>query len=344
MRKDGALVPVTWREALQTAVAGLQAALSNGGIAAAASARCTNEELYLLKGLAPGRVAVWPHSELLAQGLAANFPPAGIADIANAQLLILLDADPSQEQPLIDLWVKKAVTKHKAKLATIDQRELELDRFARSKLEGGAEMLEHAGRLAEEKDHIIIMIGAGAATGPAIADLLAHLRDFVSKRPDKVGVLFLAEQANSVGAVDLGLGAGNGAAGGGALFVLHSNPAAEESLRAELEKIPFVVYQGATLNETAHLAHVLLPGAAFAEKEGTFTNTERRVQRLRRGSELPGEARDDWTILRDLGQQLGLPWAFKCAAEVFKSLAQETPAYAGLDYAIIGLGGKRVPA
>lgn len=90
--------------------------------------------------------------------------------------------------------------------------------------------------------------------------------------------------------------------------------------------------QDVFLTETAELADVVLPGAAFAEKDGTFTNTERRVQRLRTAVPAPGEARADWRILCDLASRLGLRMEYESPADVMDEIASVTPIYAGMAY------------
>ncbi len=93
------------------------------------------------------------------------------------------------------------------------------------------------------------------------------------------------------------------------------------------------------LSETAELAQVVLPGVSFAEKDGTFTNTERRVQRVRRGIKPLGEARPDWEIVCDLSTRLGYPMKYPSPAEIMDEIASLTPSYGGIRYSRLeGLG------
>ncbi len=87
------------------------------------------------------------------------------------------------------------------------------------------------------------------------------------------------------------------------------------------------------LTDTAKLAHVVLPAACFAEKDGTFTNTERSVLRVRKSVDPPGESRPDWEILCEIGNRLGIPMQYRSPSEIFDEMAALTPSYAGLDYA-----------
>ena len=76
-----------------------------------------------------------------------------------------------------------------------------------------------------------------------------------------------------------------------------------------------------------------MPGACFAEKDGTFSNTERRVQRVRKAASAPGQARPDWEILCDLATRMGYPMSYASSEEIFKEITSLTPSYAGMTYA-----------
>lgn len=132
-----------------------------------------------------------------------------------------------------------------------------------------------------------------------------------------------------------------------ALYIMGENPMlsdpnlrhAEEALR-ELE---FLVVQDIFLNETAELADVVLPAASFAEKSGTFTNTERRVQLVRPVLEPPGEARPDWQIILEVAKRLGADWDYDGPAEIFAEMATLTPQYAGMSHKRLEQGGLQWP-
>jgi len=100
-----------------------------------------------------------------------------------------------------------------------------------------------------------------------------------------------------------------------------------------LEQAEFLVVQDIFLSETARMAHVVLPGAAFVEKDGTFTATDRRVQRVRKAVEPPGQAKSDWEVICLLAQKMGARgFDFATAQEIFVEVAQLTPSYAGITY------------
>jgi formate dehydrogenase major subunit/formate dehydrogenase alpha subunit len=120
------------------------------------------------------------------------------------------------------------------------------------------------------------------------------------------------------------------------MFVMGEDIVLSEPNAAKLEEglnqVEFLVLQEPFLNETARFADVILPAAVFAEKDGTFTNSERRVQMVRKAVEPPGEARADWEILIDLANACGADWHFDSAAEVYAELARHAPRFAGISH------------
>ena len=128
-----------------------------------------------------------------------------------------------------------------------------------------------------------------------------------------------------------------------ALFILGENPLLSDpdagKVQEELKHLDLLVVQDIFLTETAELAHVVLPGVSFAEKDGTFTNTERRVQRVRKAIEPIPNARVDWQILCDLSTRLGYPMKYSSPKEVMDEIASVTPSYGGIIYERLeGLG------
>jgi formate dehydrogenase major subunit/formate dehydrogenase alpha subunit len=140
-----------------------------------------------------------------------------------------------------------------------------------------------------------------------------------------------------------------------ALYVLGEDLAMTEPdvnhARNCLESGAFLVLQEIFPSETAAFADVLLPGASFAEKSGTFTNTERRVQLVRQAIEPPGEARQDWAIAAELARRVlaregRVPvgahagWDYRDAAQILEEVAALTPSYAGISHARLGRGDR----
>ncbi len=140
-------------------------------------------------------------------------------------------------------------------------------------------------------------------------------------------------------------GAGKGTMKG--MFIMGENPMLSDPdlqhVEQALRKLEFLVVQDIFLTETGKLAHVVLPGVSFAEKDGTFTNTERRVQRVRKAVSPPGMARQDWEILCDLSSRMGLSMQYKDPEAVMDEIRDVTPSYAGITYARIERTGLQWP-
>lgn len=121
-----------------------------------------------------------------------------------------------------------------------------------------------------------------------------------------------------------------------ALYIMGENPMVTDADTAHvahsLDRLDFLVVQDIFLTETAQKAGVVLPAACWAEKDGTFTNTCRAVQRIRKGVEPPGEAKADWRIILDVAKALGADWGFESPADIFADIAGFVPSYAGISY------------
>lgn len=131
------------------------------------------------------------------------------------------------------------------------------------------------------------------------------------------------------------------------LYVMGENPMMSNPdgnhVKKGLEKLDFMVVQDIFMTETAKLADVVLPAASFAEVDGTFTSTERRVQRVRRAIEPLGEARIDWEIIQDIASRLDYDMGFNCAKDVMDEIASVTPIYGGMFYDRLEPHGLRWP-
>jgi len=122
-----------------------------------------------------------------------------------------------------------------------------------------------------------------------------------------------------------------------ALMVIGENPMMSDPdlhhVEEALEKLDFLVVQDIFLTETAKYADVVLPGATFAEKDGTFSNTERRVQRVRKAIDPVGDAKPDWQIICELASRMGYPMQYNSPEDIFEEMKTLTPSYAGMSYA-----------
>lgn len=132
-----------------------------------------------------------------------------------------------------------------------------------------------------------------------------------------------------------------------AIYIMGENPALSDPnlnrTRKALEMVDFLVVQDIFLSETAQYADVVLPSACFAEKNGTFTNTERRVQRIRTAVPPPGEARSDWQTICDLSTKLGYKMSYDSAGQIMGEIASITPIYGGMSFERIDSVGLQWP-
>jgi formate dehydrogenase alpha subunit len=131
------------------------------------------------------------------------------------------------------------------------------------------------------------------------------------------------------------------------LYVMGENPMLSEPdlnhAREALTKLELLVVQDIFLTETAQLADVVLPAASFAEKDGTFTNTERRIQLVRKALDPPGEARLDWEIVAEISNRMGYSMTYRSSAEIMNEIAQLTPIYGGINHKRLNRGGLQWP-
>jgi formate dehydrogenase major subunit len=131
------------------------------------------------------------------------------------------------------------------------------------------------------------------------------------------------------------------------MYMLGENPFLSDpninKVRKALSALEFLVVQDIFLTETAEFADVILPASSYMEKEGTFTNTDRRVQLSRKVLDPPGQARIDWEVVQDIANRIGLGWHYESPREIFDEMVAVTPSYKNLTYDNLGLSGKLYP-
>ncbi len=121
-----------------------------------------------------------------------------------------------------------------------------------------------------------------------------------------------------------------------AMYIIGENPLVSDAdlnhAEKSLARLEFLVVQDIFLTETARKADVVLPSACYAEKEGTFSNTERRVQRVRKAVEPPGDSRNDWETICAIATRMGYPMSYGSARDIMEEIRRVTPSYAGISY------------
>ncbi len=133
-----------------------------------------------------------------------------------------------------------------------------------------------------------------------------------------------------------------------AAYVIGANPVLGEpdsdKIKKSLDALDFLIVQDVFMTDTAKMADVVLPATTFAEKDGTFTNTERRVQRVRKAADTVGDSMPDWLIICQLGQKMGKKgFEFDDPANVMEEIASLTPIYGGISYERLETGGLQWP-
>ncbi len=131
------------------------------------------------------------------------------------------------------------------------------------------------------------------------------------------------------------------------MYMLGENPFLSDpninKVRKALSKLDFLVVQDIFLTETAEFADVILPASSYLEKDGTYTNTDRRVQLGRKVLDTPGQARVDWEVVQDIANRIGLDWRYESPRQIFDEMVSVLPSYKNLSYDNLGLSGKLYP-
>jgi formate dehydrogenase major subunit len=131
------------------------------------------------------------------------------------------------------------------------------------------------------------------------------------------------------------------------MYMMGENPFLSDpninKVRKALSALDFLVVQDIFLTETSEFADVILPASSYLEKDGTYTNTDRRVQLGRKVLDTPGDSRVDWEVVQDVANRVGLGWSYSSAREIFEEIVSVMPSYANLSYDNLGSTGKLYP-
>ena len=344
VKRDGRLVPATWDEAFAV-IAAKFAALPGERIGAIAGDLVDAEAMVALKDLLAARGSA--NLDCRQDGAALDggrrefyLFNTSIAGIEEADALLIVGANPRREAPVLNARIRKRMLMGNfpvAAIGTVAELTYHVEWLgegpgALSTLRDGrgfAEVLKAAKRP-------MLILGQGVLRRPDGAAVLAACWDIAAAtgmlNADWHGFNVLHTAAARVGAMDLGFLPGPGGKdvagmlGGGVdlLWLL----GADEIDTARIGAETFVIYQGHHGDRGAARADVILPGSAYTEKDGTYVNTEGRVQRGALAVYPPGEAREDWKIIRAFSAVAGMQLPFDTLADVRRRLAEVNPLFA----------------
>ncbi|WP_439617069.1 NADH-quinone oxidoreductase subunit NuoG [Shinella sp.] len=346
VRKDGRLQPATWADAfgaIKTAVAGT----SGDRIGAIAGDLASVEEMFALRelmtALGSSNIDCRQDGSTLdpSLGRASYLFNPTIEGIEQADALLIVGSNPRFEAAVLNARIRKRWRMDNFPIGVIgEQGEL---RYGYEYLGAGTDTLsglidgsvKFAAKLKKAQRPMII-VGQGAlsrADGLAVLSAVTKLAESVGAvKADWNGLAVLHTAASRVGGLDLGFVPGEGGKtaadmldGTDVLFLL----GADEMDFAR--KTAFTVYIGSHGDNAAHVADVILPGATYTEKSGTWVNTEGRVQVGNRAGFAPGDAREDWAILRALSDVLGKKLPFDSLVQLRAKLHAAHPHFAAVD-------------
>jgi NADH-quinone oxidoreductase subunit G len=353
VRRNGSLAPATWPEAF-AAIKDAVAKSTPDQIGAIAGDLAAVEEMYALKlliqSLGSQNVDCRQDGAALDPALGRGsyiFNPT-IEGIEQADAILIVGANPRFEASVLNARIRKRYRMTEPLAVGVVGEAVDL-RYPYESLGAGPETLKE---LAAERGgffdvlknakHPMIIVGQGALARPdgaAVLGLTAKLAEAAGVVKDGWnGFAVLHTAAARVGGLDIGFVPGEGGrdvagmlGGSDVLFLLGAD-------ELDLAKAggAFVVYIGTHGDRGAHRADVILPAAAYTEKSGTYVNTEGRVQQTSRAGFAPGDAREDWAILRALSDVLGKRLPFDSLAQLRTSLHQAHPHLAAIDEILPG--------
>jgi NADH-quinone oxidoreductase subunit G len=358
VRKGGKLQAATWDDAFAAIVKAIKSSKGGNAIGAIAGDLAAVEEMFALKelmtALGSGNTDVRPAMS----GIDPSMPRAAylfnptIAGIEDADAIVIIGADPRHEAALVNARIRKAWRAKGTPIALIGQS-YDLT-YAYEHLGTGFEALTTLaageGAFAEvlaKAAKPLIIVGEAAVShgalkskqpGRDVIALAARLAGGVNVAEGWNGFAMLHNAASRVGGLDIGFVPHEGGvcsadqigkAGKGEIDVQFLLGADEYDL-SQLGKA-FVVYIGTHGDAGAHRADVILPGATYTEKSGTYVNTEGRVQMANRAVFPPGEAKEDWAIVRALSGHLGVTLPYNSLSQLRAALYAEYPHLARLD-------------
>ena len=327
IRENGKLRPANWAEALSAAASAMKGAKKLAGLVGdLAPVEAAFSLKQLVEGLGGNVECRTDGAKLPAGNRSGYVGTATIADIDSAKMILLIGTDPRTEAPVLNARIRAAWA-HGAKVARIGPA-TDLT-YGYSHIGSDRAALERLAAMDHSEKHGIpgvIIVGQGALMGEDGAAVLGTIMTMAEAAQAKLMILQTA--AARVGAMDVGAVTEGGldAALDGADVVF--NLGADE---IDVAPGAFVIYQGSHGDRGAHRADIILPGACYTEENALFVNTEGRPQLAMRANFAPGDARENWAVLRALSAELGqqLPW--DSLAGLRRALIEAVPVLGAVD-------------
>jgi NADH-quinone oxidoreductase subunit G len=325
VRVDGKLKAVTWPEALSATAAAMKGKKVAGLVGDLAPVEAAFALRQLIQGLGGVVECRTDGAKLPAANRGAYVGTASIEDIDSAEMIMLIGTNPRTEAPVLNARLRKAWTRGanigligEAIDLTYEYVHMGADRAALDKVS------KQPIGATKDKNSLVI-VGMGALQEADGAAVLAAAMQLCENSKSKLLVLHTA--AGRVGAMDVGCTNDAGMDGVANADVVY-NLGADE---IDIAPGAFVIYQGSHGDRGAHRADIVLPGAAYTEEQGLFVNTEGRAQLALRAGFAPGEAKENWAILRALSAELGAQLGYDSLAQLRAALVAEVPHLAQID-------------
>jgi NADH-quinone oxidoreductase subunit G len=333
IRENGKLRRAGWDEALRTAAAAMTGKKVAGLVGDLAPTEAAFALKLLIEGMG-GSVECRTDGAKLPEGnRAAYVGTAAIEDIETARSIVLIGTNPRDEAPVLNARIRKAWTKG-ANIALIGPKvDLTYDYAHLGTGKEGFDVLSDQMADAPADIETLVIVGMGALAREDGAAVLAEATHYAAQAGAKVLILHTA--AGRVGAMDVG------AVTHGGLTAALDGAEVIYNLGVDEGDIPagaFVIYQGSHGDRGAHRADVILPAAAYTEENGLFVNTEGRPQLAMRASFAPGEAKENWAILRALSGELGHALQFDSLAQLRTAMVAEVPHLGHIDEVVPNTG------
>ena len=331
VREGGRLRLATWPDALAATARALKGAGRVSGLVGdLASTEAAFALKALVEGLGGGVECRTDGARLPAGNRSAYVGTALIEEIDDAQMILLVGTNPRQEAPVLNARIRKAWLRGAEVGVVGEEADLTYGAFhAGDTAEALVRMADEGVSDETREKRTVVIVGQGALARPDGAAILGHAMRTCEVSGSKLLVLHTA--AGRVGALDVGATSDGGIDAALGADVILNLAADEVEIPARSDGGPFVIYQGSHGDRGAHRADVILPAAAWTEEPGLFVNTEGRPQLALRSGFAPGEAKDNWAILRALSGELGEPLPFDTLPQLRQAMVRTHPHLGAVD-------------